>query len=75
MWKPVFTRVCETHGRSVKCNGGWFMGFSGISEEVRLPAEVSTSAPGIRCTAKQALESRENPIYSASSVQRLVIQN
>ena len=75
MWKPVFTGVCETHGRSVTYNGGWFMGFAGVSEEVRLPAEVSTSAPGICCIAKPAPESRENPLYSASSVQGLVIQN
>lgn len=51
------------------------MGFAGVSKEVRLPAEDSTSAPGIRCVAKPALESRENPIYLASSVQRLVLQN
>lgn len=31
MWKPVFTRACESHGRSVKYNGGRDVGFAGIS--------------------------------------------
>lgn len=53
MWKPVFTGVCETHGRSVKYNGGWFTGLAGVSEEVRLPAEGSTSAPGIAALLNQ----------------------
>lgn len=39
------------------------------------PSRSSTSAPGIHCVAKPALESRENPVYSAGSVERLVIQN
>jgi len=59
-------------GRSAEHRGGCFTGSAGGSE-VGFPAEGSPSAPGIPCVATPAPKSRENPIYSASSVQRLVI--
>lgn len=36
----VFTRACETHGRSAKYNGEWFTGLWRLGG-VRLPAEVA----------------------------------